>query len=98
ISDASMSEFLEVLWRPKFDTYFTPEEREEVVGEIEKYASLFLEVEKIMASKDPDDNLFLELAVASRATCIISGDKHLLALHPFRGIPILSAADFLRTF
>ena len=98
ISDASMSEFLEVLWRPKFDKYFTEDERIEVVVEVEKYVSPFSITEKITASHDPDDNMFLELAIASQATCIISGDPHLLTLHPFRGIPILSAADFLKVF
>ena len=98
ISDISLSEFLEVLWRPKFDKYFTSEERVEVVLEIEKYASPFSIAEKINTSKDPDDNMFLELAVASQALCIISGDPHLLTLHPFRGIPILSAADFIKVF
>ena len=28
----------------------------------------------------------------------ITGDKDLLILHPFRGIPILNAADFLNNF
>lgn len=30
-----------------------------------------------------------------QATCIITGDDGLLALHPFQGIPILSPSDFL---
>ncbi len=48
---------------------------------------------------DADDNKFLDLAVSGRAHCLVSGDKrHLLPLHPFKGIPILSPADFLITF
>lgn len=50
------------------------------------------------ASKDPKDGMFLQLAVDSNAACIISGDPHLLELHPFRGIPILNATDFLENF
>jgi uncharacterized protein len=98
ISEAAMTEFLEVLWRPKFDKYFTPEERIEIIKEVEKYAVLFSASEQINVSTDPDDNLFLELAVAANADCIISGDPHLLTLHPFRGTAIYSASDFLRLF
>ncbi|MGN6530740.1 MAG: PIN domain-containing protein [Ginsengibacter sp.] len=44
------------------------------------------------------DNKYLELAVHYKASCIITGDKDLLVLHPFRNIPILTASDFLQTF
>lgn len=40
--------------------------------------------------EDPDDNRVLECAVSGRADAIISGDRHLLALGSFRGIPILT--------
>lgn len=99
ISDSLMNEFAEVLWRPKFDKYFAPEERAETIREIEKYTIPFLTMDRITESKDPKDNRILELASAARASCIVTGDKkHLLSLHPFRGIPILSPADFLKQF
>jgi len=99
VSNSLMSEFLEVLWRTKFDKYFSPDERMEVLEEIDKYAIPFTATEKITDSIDPDDNMILELAVASQSSCIITGNKkHLLTLHPFRGIPILSPADFLKMF
>ena len=44
---------------------------------------------------DPDDNKFLECAVAGGAEYVVSGDPHLLALRQFRGIQILSPAAFL---
>lgn len=46
--------------------------------------------------EDPDDDKFLECAVIADAGCIISGDRHLKALDPYRGIRILSPAAFLR--
>lgn len=49
----------------------------------------------IRACIDPDDDRILELAVSGRADAIVSGDRDLLVLHPFRDIPILSAAGFL---
>ena len=49
------------------------------------------------ATTDPDDEMILECAQAAEADYIVSGDKkHLLALRQFRGIPIVSPADFLR--
>jgi len=47
---------------------------------------------------DPKDDKFLELAVAANASCLITGDKDLLALHPFRKISILNATDFIADF
>lgn len=44
---------------------------------------------------DPTDNIFLECAVEGKANYIISGDKHLLALPSYCGIPILRPKDFL---
>lgn len=47
---------------------------------------------------DPADDRVLECAVAARADCIVSGDKHLLGLGGFGKIPILPPAHFLRRF
>lgn len=44
---------------------------------------------------DPDDNRVLEAAIAGSADCIVSGDRHLLELESFRGIPILTPREFL---
>jgi hypothetical protein len=53
---------------------------------------------KIAECRDPKDNKFLELAVAGNADCVITGDKDLLILNPFRGIKIISPSDFLIQF
>ena len=47
---------------------------------------------------DPDDNKFIECAVASKAAYIVSGDKHLLDLKKYQGIQIKKAAEFLKIF
>ena len=44
---------------------------------------------------DPDDDVFLRCAVAADATCVVSGDNHLLDLGEYAGIPILTIRDFL---
>jgi putative PIN family toxin of toxin-antitoxin system len=52
-------------------------------------------VSTIKASRDLADNTFLELAVDGHADYLVSGDKDLLVLNPFQGIPILTPAEFL---
>ena len=49
----------------------------------------------IHASRDPKDDMFLELAVNGNADVIVSGDQDLLALTPFREIPIVTPAGYL---
>ena len=46
---------------------------------------------------DPDDDKVLECASTAGATHIVTGDRrHLLPLGSFQGIPIVTAADFLK--
>ncbi len=45
--------------------------------------------------RDPKDNMYLELALASGAGTIVSSDGDLLVLHPWRSVRILRPADYL---
>lgn len=45
---------------------------------------------------DPSDNEVLACAASAEADWIISGDRHLFHLGAIRGIPILTAGDFLQ--
>jgi hypothetical protein len=47
--------------------------------------------------EDPSDNRILECAVAGQADIIVSGNRHLLKLKSYQGIPIVRPLDFLRT-
>ncbi len=47
-----------------------------------------------VVAADPDDDRVLEAAVAGRADCIVSGDRHLLELEEYEGIQILSPGRF----
>lgn len=97
-SDLTFSEFSEVLTRPKFDKYISHQERQQAISTFEKKSQLIKTFSHITICRDPKDNKFLDLAIDSGAACIITGDKDLLVLNPFEGIPILTAADFLKTF
>ena len=52
-------------------------------------------VAPLSACRDPKDDKFLALAVSGNATHIVTGDRDLLELHPFRGVQILSPGDFV---
>ena len=99
ISKNTIEELLEVIFRKKFDKYFqNNEERLIFINKVEASSKLFSPEISIDKCRDPKDNKFLELAVWAKATCILTGDKDLLVMHPFRGIPILNSNDFLINF
>ena len=97
VSAETVAELTEVLGRRKFDRYLTLEEREQFLIRL-LIETILVEVhEELLVCRDAKDNKFLELAVAGGATCVISGDDDLLCLHPFRGIAIVTPAEFLAT-
>ncbi len=95
VSEDTLEELSEVLYRRKFDKYFVGDERLGFISRLEKNSSLFLPEINFTICRDPKDNKFLELAIAAKAYSIITGDDDLLVLNPFRGIPIVNASDFL---
>lgn len=97
-SSATLAEFSTTLSRSKFDRYLSVEKRIAEVNVFERTGQLITVSTKIDACRDPKDNKFLELAIESGAACIITGDKDLLVLNPFRNIPILTPTEFLEKF
>jgi putative PIN family toxin of toxin-antitoxin system len=98
VSDETFDEFTNVFIRPKFDRYLSLDKRLIIIEDLKSIIKVITVSIKINSCRDPKDNKFLELAVEAGAACIVTGDKDLLVLHPYAGIPILTAADFLRTF
>jgi len=92
-----IEELHSVLSRPAFDRYIEEEDRLKFLALLVKEATLVEITERIRECRDPKDDKFLELAVNCNATLIVSGDKDLQVLHPFRNIPILSPREFLDT-
>lgn len=48
------------------------------------------------ASRDPDDNKFLEAALAGRTEYVVTGDKDLRDLEECEGVKIRFPEEFLR--
>ena len=97
-SDETYAELCEVLMRPKFDRYLSRESRQYFLSNYRSTA-LWIDVShSISDCRDSKDNKFLEVAMSANASHLISGDKDLLVLHPYRNLQILTPASFLLTF
>jgi putative PIN family toxin of toxin-antitoxin system len=55
-----------------------------------------IETESPSICNDPDDDKFLHCGLAAGVDAIVSGDKHLLSIGNYQGIPIVSVAGFFR--
>ncbi len=92
-----INECKEVLDRPRITKRTSLVEREFILRAFEGFSDKIspgLTFDEI--KEDPDDNKILECAVAAAADYIVSGDEHLLKLPVFRGVKIVSPAEFVQ--
>ena len=94
-SAATQQQLFDVIARPYFARLIDAEARI-WLGNLMEAAELVAITERIAACRDPTDDKFLELAISGHAEAIVTGDADLLALDPFRGIPIVTPAIFLQ--
>jgi len=95
LSEALIEELRAVLSRPRFDRYATRAEREEFLRDLICEAATIAITQQIQACRDANDDKILELAVNGEAEYIVTGDDDLLVMNPFRGINIVTPAEFL---
>ena len=98
ITEDIMAEYLRVLAYPKFKL-----SEEEVHYIIHQEILPFFKVVNSkpgpsIIKKDPDDDKFIQCAIAGQAKIIISGDRHLLAQKSYKEIKILTLSQFLEIF
>ena len=99
-SVATLAELEQVLKRKKFDRYLDADTRLSFVVLIRRHVHLFAVEDADERTldppcRDPKDNKFLALALVCGADAVISSDNDLLALDPWRGIPVLTPAGFM---
>ena len=94
-SIATLRELTEKLLSPKFDAYVSRDRREALLLRLSPLVQIVTILQTFHASRDPNDDKFLDVAVNGCADVIVTGDGDLLALHPFRGIAILTPAVYL---
>ena len=95
ISREILTEYLRVFAYPKFQL-----SEQEIRPLIEEELLPFVETIRVrrrlaVVRRDPDDDKFLECAVAGRAQYLVTGDRDLRELGTFRGTTILTAGEFL---
>lgn len=96
ISADTLGEFETRPVRPKIARYASPDRLRAFARLLRLNSVLVGITSEVADSLDPDDNMFLALALDGRADVIITGDKkHLLPLHPYRGILILTPRDYV---
>jgi uncharacterized protein len=80
--------------RNKFD--LSAADAELVRIKLESSVEIVSSLETLSVVKDdPDDDRILECAIAGHANYIVSGDRHLLKLTSYAGIPILTVRQFM---
>jgi putative PIN family toxin of toxin-antitoxin system len=89
------AELLDVFARSKFDSRINLERRLSFLQNYLRFAVPIHPTISVHDCVDVKDNKFLECALAGEADIILSGDDHLLRLHPWRGIPIITPAAYL---
>ena len=94
-STATLKELMSKLLSPKFDRYVTRERRNALLLRLAPLVEIVEIVQTVHASRDPADDKFLEAAVNGRADIVVSGDRDLLTLNPYRGIAILTPAAYV---
>lgn len=93
-----LEEYIEVLQRIGLRD---EEELEELLALFSKGVHMLFTTRtpRIRAVKsDPDDDKFIECAVALKAEVIISGDKALRVVGKYKGVKILTPSQFLKDY
>jgi putative PIN family toxin of toxin-antitoxin system len=97
-SAATVNELVRVLAYPKFK--LAPAERDELLADYLPWIEAVRIPEpppRVPACRDAADAMFLHLAVAGGATCLVSGDRDLLSMAGSRGLcPVLGVEAFCR--
>lgn len=98
-SASTTAELSGTLKKKKFDKYFKDEYEKDIFIHLFATSSKIIEVfHPINICRDPKDNQYLELALSGKAECIVTGDRDLLSLNPFKNIAIISPKEFLDRF
>ena len=94
-SDETFDELRTRLLRSKFDSYISRADRLVLLAQLEAVAEWVSIVGARMGCRDQSDDKLLETALMGQAGCLVTGDRDLLVMSPFQGIPIVSPAEYL---
>jgi len=91
-----LTEYEEVLGRPKFK--FEKEKVAAVLDYVEAHGLTVASSPLLRSLPDIDDEPFLEVAIAARVACLVTGTKIHFPSVLCRGVAVLSPSDFLKFY
>ncbi len=94
-SDQHLDEIKEVLNRSKFSNLITKAEVDELIFLLRFYSEIIVSEQDIKDCRDPKDNMILEIAIYGNADFIITGDKDLLVLNPYKRCHVVTLSEFM---
>jgi putative PIN family toxin of toxin-antitoxin system len=92
----TLYELRDVLTRSKFDKYLGIDKRLAFVRQITQLSYHIVPTVSLELSRDPKDNMLLELALSGEARYLVTGDKDLLVLQTIQTLQIVTPAIFLQ--
>jgi hypothetical protein len=98
VSEDTIAELFSVLSRDKFRKYIPLTQSIDYVEWYLGISELVIVTDSVTACRDPKDDKFLALAVSGKADCIIAGDRDLLDMTEYEGIPIYRPTEFIQRF
>ena len=94
-SDATIEELFKVLERPKLRPFIKQEFITEFYHQITMNWQYVPILQRVNSCRDPNDDKFIELALNSDANFLITGDKDLLVMNPYRNTSIITPKEYL---
>jgi len=92
----AIEEFVRVLGYRKFG--LSPEEIAPLVDDLMSLSTIVHPRHTVdVMTRDPNDNLFFEIALQGKCSVLVPGDRHLLDLRRYRRTRILTPATFVRS-
>jgi putative PIN family toxin of toxin-antitoxin system len=95
-SEPLLDELTDVLNRPRIRSKYglAPDDITQVLASILLLGEAVVPQRRVAICRDPDDDRVLEAAIAGKADVIVSGDRDILILGAFEGIPIVQPRAF----
>jgi len=96
-SPQMLAEFVEVMSREKFAEVGRSHLASFLSAFVRKTTIVSVKHTRKVIAQDPEDDMVLSTALKANASCVVSGDEHLLDLKRFKGVKIVTVDAMLET-
>lgn len=94
-SEELLTEFIDVVSRPKFKKYFPKKDIENILHYFDDYGELVQVISEVQICRDKKDDFLLNLSLDSDADYLITGDNDLLILKQIGNTKVINIQDFI---